>query len=168
MLFIDEIHRLSPRGGRSALFRDGGLRAGYHDRAKARTRALHARGSAASFTLVGATTRAGHAHRARCATALASSSGWNCTRRRSFPMIVQPQRAHSECEMRCGGRCWKSPAASRGTPRIANRLLRRVRDYAAGARRWHDHAAKSPVRAWVCWMWTSWGWTMSTARCCAR
>jgi Holliday junction DNA helicase RuvB len=42
---------------------------------------------------------------------------------------------------------------SRGTPRIANRLLRRVRDYAEvkgdGA-----SPSPSPTRRWPCWTWT--------------
>ena len=35
---------------------------------------------------------------------------------------------------------------ARGTPRIANRLLRRVRDYRAGACRRHDHTRRRPCR----------------------
>ena len=39
---------------------------------------------------------------------------------------------------------------SRGTPRIANRMLRRVRDFARRSRHWR---------------WTTWGWTPSTGGC---
>ena len=40
----------------------------------------------------------------------------------------------------------RSRARSRGTPRIANRLLRRVRDFARGARRRPHHRRALPTR----------------------
>ena len=52
---------------------------------------------------------------------------------------------------------------SRGTPRVANRLLRRVRDYAQilgdgtiGSRPWRG-------TAWSAWRWTGSAWTTWTA-----
>ena len=58
VLFIDEIHRLSPGGRGSALSGDGGLPARHHDRRRARPRARSS-STLPPFTLVGATTRAG-------------------------------------------------------------------------------------------------------------
>jgi holliday junction DNA helicase RuvB len=39
---------------------------------------------------------------------------------------------------------------SRGTPRIANRLLRRVRDYAQVQGRRADHTEVAPRARWTC------------------
>jgi len=47
---------------------------------------------------------------------------------------------------------------SRGTPRIANRLLRRVRDYAE-VKGTGEIDRKVPTPRWRCWRWTRWGST---------
>ena len=50
---------------------------------------------------------------------------------------------------------------SRGTPRIANRLLKRVRDFAEV--RADGRVTLEAARAgWPCSAWTTWGWTRST------
>ena len=54
---------------------------------------------------------------------------------------------------------------SRGTPRVANRLLRRVRDYAEV--RAEGHITLEVARdALPCSAWTSTAWMKSTATCC--
>ena len=55
----------------------------------------------------------------------------------------------------------------RGTPRVALRLLRRVRDYAQVKADGTITGASRRARRWRCWMWTTWGWMRSTARCWA-
>ena len=56
VLFIDEIHRLQPRGRGGALPGDGGLRARHHRSARGR-RAQRCASTCRRFTLIGATTR---------------------------------------------------------------------------------------------------------------
>jgi len=51
---------------------------------------------------------------------------------------------------------------SRGTPRVANRLLRRVRDYAQVRADGTIDAEVADARC-GCWRWTSTGWTRWTA-----
>lgn len=53
---------------------------------------------------------------------------------------------------------------SRGTPRIANRLLRRVRDYAE-VRADGVITVDVAKSTWRCTTWTSWDWTAWTGRC---
>ena len=55
---------------------------------------------------------------------------------------------------------------SRGTPRIANRLLKRVRDFSAV----HGNGTvgrRTPATRCKRWTSTSWAWTTPTAACCA-
>ena len=96
----------------------------------------------------------------RCATASASSTGWTSTARTSWrrsspaaprvlnvPVHMDGARAIAE--------------RSRGTPRVANRLLKRVRDYAqvhgdgtvdaAIAYAALDAHGRRPRRAWTAW-----------------
>ena len=83
--------------------------------------------------------RAVHAHRRddaasacsrrRCARASASSSGSTTTRPRTSSSIVRRTADVLKVEIDDGGR-EEIARRSRGTPRVANRLLRRVRDYA--------------------------------------
>ena len=54
---------------------------------------------------------------------------------------------------------------SRGTPRIANRLLRRVRDYAEVARGRGRSPGISPGPRSTCTRWTRKGWTGWTGPC---
>ena len=57
---------------------------------------------------------------------------------------------------------------SRGTPRVANRLLKRVRDYAE-VRCGGDRLRRPrPTPRWRSWRSTTSAWTASTASCCAR
>ena len=56
-------------------------------------------------------------------------------------------------------------ARARGTPRVAGRLLRRVRDFAAPRAGVID--APAAARASPGWRWTSWGWIPWTAATCA-
>ena len=53
---------------------------------------------------------------------------------------------------------------ARGTPRIANRLLRRVRDFAQ-VRAGGSSPKGWPTRPSPPWRWTSWGWTGWTGGC---
>ena len=57
---------------------------------------------------------------------------------------------------------------SRGTPRVANRLLKRVRDYAEVRCDGDRHAPRPPTRRSRCSRSTSSASTGSTASCCAR
>ena len=47
---------------------------------------------------------------------------------------------------------------SRGTPRLANRLLKRVRDYAQVRYEGRITAQRSRQRHWICWRWTATDW----------
>jgi len=126
ILFIDEIHRL-PRAVEELLYPamedfcvNFVLDKGVHARTL--------RYSLKPFTLVGATTRAG----------LLSSplrERFGITHHLDFfspeelMLIVKRSAAILEVPIEDGG-AWEIARRSRGTPRIANRLLRRVRDYA--------------------------------------
>ncbi|MDR5694082.1 MAG: Holliday junction branch migration DNA helicase RuvB [Armatimonadota bacterium] len=126
ILFIDEIHRL-PRAVEELLYPamedfcvNFVLDKGVHARTL--------RYSLKPFTLVGATTRAG----------LLSSplrERFGITHHLDFfspeelMLIVKRSAAILEVPIEEGG-AWEIARRSRGTPRIANRLLRRVRDYA--------------------------------------
>ena len=57
---------------------------------------------------------------------------------------------------------------SRGTPRVANRLLRRVRDYAQVRADGNIDRARGRRRRCRCWTWTSTAWTRWMRACCAR
>ena len=57
---------------------------------------------------------------------------------------------------------------SRGTPRIANRLLKRVARFCDRAGRRAPSTAPSPSRRASRWTLTRRAWTSSTAACCAR
>ena len=77
VLFIDEIHRLSPvvEEVLYPALEDYQLDIMIGEGPAARSIKLNL----PPFTLVGATTRAGTSHLARCATASASCSGWSST-----------------------------------------------------------------------------------------
>jgi len=127
VLFIDEIHRLSP-AVEEILYpamEDFQLDILIGEGPTARSIRL----DLPRFTLVGATTRAG-----LLTSPLRDRFGWSARLeyypvgdleqivRRSGGLLgldVEPKAAH------------RSRGAARGTPRIANRLLRRVRDFAA-------------------------------------
>ena len=70
-----------------------------------------------------------HAHRRRCARGSASSSGSTTTPAEDLELIVQRTADVLKVEIEPTG-AREIARRSRGTPRVANRLLRRVRDYA--------------------------------------
>ena len=124
------------RGRGDVLSRDGGRPAADHARRRRRAR-RSSRCDLPPFTLIGATTRAG-----LLTTPLRDRFG------------IQHRLDHYGAGRPGGDRRRAAPACStspvhldgaraiaersRGTPRVANRLLKRVRDYAAGPRRRRD------------------------------
>ena len=100
------------------------------------------------FTLVGATTRAGCSPR-RSARASASFTASTSTPPQTSRRLSAGRRGSSACRSTTRRRAsWRADA--RGTPRVANRLLRRVRDYAASARRRPHHAGRGRAPRWRC------------------
>lgn len=127
VLFIDEIHRL-PRQVEEVLYpamEDGQLDIVVGKGPAARSIKI----DLPEFTLIGATTRVG-----RVAPPLRDRFGYVARLDYYGPddlaAIVERSAALLDCEADDGG-CDAIARRSRGTPRIANRLLRRVRDYAA-------------------------------------
>ncbi len=55
---------------------------------------------------------------------------------------------------------------ARGTPRIANRLLRRVRDYAQVRAEGHITSSRALRPRSIGWKWTASGWMKSIRRLC--
>ena len=99
----------------------------------------------AHFTLIGATTRAGQLTtplRDRFGVILKlelySPEELSAIVRRSAGILKIPITEDGALEI---------ASRSRGTPRIANRLLKRVRDYAQVPRRRHDHSRVGKRRA---------------------
>ena len=142
MLFIDEIHRLSPVVEEILYpaLEDFQIDIMIGEGPAARSIKL----DLPPFTLVGATTRAG-----MLTNPLRDRFG--IVARLEFYIAEELTRiVHA-----LGASCSKSPIdadgareiarRSRGTPRIANRLLRRVRDYAEVQGRRHDRRAQSPT-----------------------
>ena len=132
VLFVDEIHRLSPvvEEVLYPALEDYQLDIMIGEGPAARSIKLNL----PPFTLVGATTRAG-----LLTSPLRDRFG--IVQRLEF-YSVEDLRAHRACARRASSACRSSGGAraaiaqrSRGTPRIANRLLRRVRDLRAGAGR---------------------------------
>ena len=164
VLFIDEIHRMQPVLEEilySAL-EDFRLDIIIGQGPSARTHTLEVQ----PFTFVGATTRAGLLSaplRSRFGIVLRlefyTPEDLRVIVERSAEILgVAVDRAGA---VEIAGR-------SRGTPRIANRLLRRVRDYA--------HRCGAPAsstnprrrRRWRCWKWISMGSTRWIASFCSR
>jgi Holliday junction DNA helicase RuvB len=74
----------------------------------------------------------------RCATVSAFRYGWSSTRRRSWCASSWARPARwARRSPRTGA--FEIASRSRGTPRVAGRLLRRVRDFAVGRGRGDDH-----------------------------
>ena len=139
VLFVDEIHRLTARGRGDPLSGAGGLPARHHDRRgpgraldQARPAAVHAdrrddaRGPADDAA----------------ARPLRHRSGSSSTTPDELAQIVRRSAAHPRRRDRRRRRRARSRAARAGTPRIANRLLRRVRDFAEVKADGHDHARR--------------------------
>ena len=127
VLFIDEVHRL-PRVVEESLYpamEDFRFDIVIGKGPSARTIRL----DLPRFTLVGAPRRAPASSPDRCATASASSPASTTTRPTSSPRSCAASR-RSSASSSSPTAPTRSRAARRGTPRIANRLLKRVRDYA--------------------------------------
>jgi Holliday junction DNA helicase RuvB len=127
VLFIDEIHRL-PRQVEEVLYpamEDGELDIVVGKGPAAQSIKI----PVPDFTLVGATTRVG-----RVAPPLRDRFGYVARLDYYGPddlaAIVERSSKLLECDIDDEG-CMTIASRSRGTPRIANRLLRRVRDFAA-------------------------------------
>jgi Holliday junction DNA helicase RuvB len=142
VLFIDEIHRLGPTVEEILYpaLEDFQLDLVIGQGPAARTVKIEL----PRFTLVGATTRAGlitaPLGRASASFTGSTSTGPSISRRSSGA-----RRSCSTCG-RCGG-AEEIARRSRGTPRIANRLLRRVRDFAqvAGQRSIDRESARNAL-----------------------
>ena len=160
VLFIDEVHRL-PRTVEEILYPamedfaldiitgKGQMAASYHL-------------PLPRFTLVGATTRAGQLSaplRDRFGVVLRlelySPRELSKIVSRSADILRAPIEADAALEI---------ASRSRGTPRIANRLLKRVRDFAEVMS--GGVVTLGPPRPpWTGWRSTSWGWTPATGTC---
>ena len=142
------VHRRDPppaapgRGG--ALPGDGGLPARHRDRqgpvgALDPPRPARASRSSAPRPAPGSSP-------ARCATASASSPASTTTTPPTSSRSSSAPRASSACRSSTDG-AHEIARRARGTPRIANRLLKRVRDYAEVRGRRHGHHRDRPRRA---------------------
>ena len=162
VFFIDEIHRLG-RAVEETLYpamEDGELPVVLGQGAGARTVTL----PLPPFTLVGATTRAGPADDAAArslrrlppARALRRPSTW----RRSSSARPASSRSRSTPTARA-----TIASRSRGTPRVANRLLKRVRDFAQVKGSGRDRRRGRRATRWRCSRWTPAGSTAATAPC---
>ena len=162
VLFIDEVHRLQPALEEilySAL-EDYKLDIIIGQGPSARTHTMDVK----PFTFIGATTRAG----------LLSSplrSRFGIVLRLEFythedlRIIVERSAEILGVEIDDAG-AQEIASRSRGTPRIANRLLRRVRDYRPGARRRERSTYRRPKPRCRCWKSITTASTKSTAGCC--
>ena len=147
VLFIDEIHRLTPGGRGNPLPRAGGLPDRHHDRRgpggaqhQARPAALHAGRRHHARRHADQPAARPLRHR-RAAGVLHAPKSWRASCTRSAGLLNVPMDEAGGLEI---------ARRSRGTPRIANRLLRRVRDYARGQGRRPHHRWTSRTRRWPC------------------
>lgn len=115
------------------------------------------------FTLVGATTRAGQLSsplRDRFGVILRlelyTTEQLTDIVRRSAMLLKIPCSIDGAMEI---------ASRARGTPRIANRLLKRVRDFADVMGNGRDHTGDRTYGAGIVWKSTNWGWTATTAVC---
>ena len=159
----DPPHRPARRG--TALHGDGGLpgrrrrRQGARARPRSRWRSARSRWSAPP--------PGPGCSPARCATGSASSARWSSTSRPSCELVLARSAALLGVELTDDGSA-EIAGRSRGTPRIANRLLRRVRDYAEVRGRRPGHPRGRPGRARRSTTSTTSAWTGSTAPCSRR
>jgi Holliday junction DNA helicase RuvB len=163
VFFVDEIHRLS-RALEETFYpamedRRLPITVGQGAGAKVVTLELP------PFTLVGATTRAGPADHA-AARPLRHPAPPGALRRRDLAAIVRRSAAILDVEL-AGAGAEAIAARSRGTPRVANRLLKRVRDFAEVRA---DGVVTEDVarRRSTCSRSTTSAWTAWTARSCRR
>ena len=164
VFFVDEIHRL-PRALEETFYpamEDRRLPITVGQGAGARVVTLEL----PPFTLIGATTRAG-----LLTTPLRDRFGIQARLEpyavEELARIVARAARHPRGRARRRGRA-AIAARSRGTPRVANRLLKRVRDFAEVRMRGHRHGARPRRRRWRCSRSTSWASTGSIARSCGR
>jgi Holliday junction DNA helicase RuvB len=148
VLFIDEIHRLSPVVEEILYpaLEDYQIDIMIGEGPAARSIKLDLQ----PFTLVGATTRAGMlTNPLRDRFGIVARLEFYTPR--SWRASSAQRRPAERADRRRGAS--RSRRRSRGTPRIANRLLRRVRDYAEvkGDGRITREMAD---RRWPCWTWT--------------
>ena len=145
VLFIDEIHRLLPRRRGVPLPGDGGLRDRHRHSARAPARAA-----------IRLADQALHARRRDDALRDDVAAAARPLRRRLPPRLLRRRRARAD-HPPLRRRSSASPSTSegvaeiarraRGTPRVANRLLRRVRDYAEVMADGAHHRRPSPREA---------------------
>ena len=154
VFFVDEIHRL-PRTLEETFYpamEDHRLPITVGQGAGARVVTL----DLPPFTLVGATTRTGllttplrdrFGIQARLEPYSSRISRRSCSRSAGILEIALEER----------GALRDRDARSRGTPRVANRLLKRVRDYAEVRMDGVRQRADAPRRRSSCWRWTGAG-----------
>ena len=164
VFFVDEIHRL-PRALEETFYpamEDHRLPITVGQGAGARVVTLEL----PPFTLVGATTRTG-----LLTTPLRDRFGIQARLEPyavdELAIIVRRSAGILEIELEDDG-ARAIAARSRGTPRVANRLLKRVRDFAEVRMEGVVTRARRRRRRSSCSRSTSAGWTASTARSCAR
>jgi holliday junction DNA helicase RuvB len=162
LLFIDEIHRLRPviEEFLYPAMEDYKIDIRLSKGPKAQTITMPIE----RFTLVGATTRLGMLTppmRAR----FGLLHQLNFYPAAELEVIVRRTAEVLRVDIDAAG-AHEIARRSRGTPRVANRLLRRVRDYAQ-VRRWRDHAGRRRRRRSRCSTWTSTASTTWTRACCA-
>ena len=147
VFFVDEIHRL-PRALEETFYpamEDHCLPITVGQGAGARVVTI----DLPPFTLIGATTRTG-----LLSTPLRDRFGIQHRLDHYDPRELAPDRAPLGAAARGRDRgrrrASRSPQRSRGTPRVANRLLKRVRDYAEVRGAGVVTEPRSPARRWTC------------------
>ena len=129
----------------------------YHDRKRGNC-PVHPAGSAASSRWWAQQPGQGYADGALCGTGSAWSTGWN---------FIRTEELYDDYHAFCpGAGVWRSSgngaigagaSRSRGTPRLANRLLKRVRDFAQVKYDGVITESRWRIMPWICWTWTSCG-----------
>ena len=138
ILFIDEIHRLRPiiEEFLYPAMEDYRIDIRLSDGPKAQTITMPIE----RFTLIGATTRLGMLT-APMRARFGIEQRLNFYPADDLELIVRRTAEVLKVEIDARRRATRSRGASRGTPRVANRLLRRVRDYAQVQARRRHHAS---------------------------
>ena len=149
ILFIDEIHRLPPQVEEVLYSAMEDFKVDIILGKGARTRSVKL--PLPCFTLVGATTRAGLLT-SPLRNRFGVVSRLDFYGEEDLYKIVLRSAAILKIEIELKG-AREIARRSRGTPRIANRLLRRVRDYAQ-VKGEGIVTEKIASRPWLCWRWT--------------